>query len=47
MDAGNMLEVRAAPRRVCEHNNQHCALPPSLGRGTFRPLLPLREKGWG
>ncbi len=46
MDAGNMLEVRAAPRRVCEHNNQHCA-PPSLGRGTFRSLLPLREKGWG
>ena len=50
MDAGNMLEVRAAPQRVYEHNNQPY-FPDPKSRvwrdGTVCSLLPLREKGWG
>ncbi len=45
VDAGNMLEMRAAPQRVCEHNNQHCA--PKLGERHLPPPSPLAGEGLG
>ncbi len=44
MDAGNMLEVRAAPRRVCEHNNQHCAPPQAWGEAPSAPFSPCGRR---